>query len=377
MIYIVDVASAESQHEQFNISFVELLKLKYINDSLTFFCDPSHRSALQNRLSNIQFSDATIYKKRGGINEFIRAYLQFRHLSKIVQQAKKQNVTQMYILLLHPFAHFLFKQFHTDQLNVRIVIHGELESVKFNKHFLNKIWGFFQTRALTIVKPNVQYILLGNSIYNNLMEVMPSFSQQSCIIMDHPYPFEPRKTVLPENNPIVFSSLGVATLSKNTQYLFKIASEASELGYGEVCKFNICGRVLKNMEDHLNGHVTYKEDFKILTREESNELINESSFAVFYYENAHYSLCPSGAFWDAVNAEIPLLYVRNDYFDYYAEIAGGIGVPFEDPESLNRYILSVIKSRALGEDYYKYVDNIRKLKYELMSSEKLLHQLST
>jgi hypothetical protein len=373
MRHIADISSVGVQHEQFNASFLQLLIGK--SDSVRFYGDPTHTSILKkNSLNGVTFTDIQIYSKRGGLKEFIRAYYQFRSLKYLLKTAEQEGSNHLTVLLIHPFAHFLFKQFASANIEIFIVMHGELESLKFNKHFLNKIWGWFLKSALKKVNPNVGYIILGQSIYKNLIKVLPDFASQKSIVLDHPYPFKSSAHNTRKNAQIVFSSMGVATLAKNSQYFFEAAQNVKDAGLN-TSKFNVCGRIYKNMQEYLNDSVNFKAGFENLTREELNTLLAETDFAVFYYDNAHYSLCSSGSFWDAIDAEIPLLYVRNDYFDYYASIAGDLGVAFDSPKELNEYILHTAKTNALDPNYSHFVKNIRKLKYEYMSLENLSKQL--
>jgi hypothetical protein len=362
MIYVADIASVGIQHEQFNASFIHLLQKENPKDSITFFADPAHIEYQREKITNVEFEELDIYNQRGGGKEFIRAYFQYKLLKNIARNLESRSEKHLFVLLIHPFAHFLFKRFFRSNVTFTLVMHGELESLKFNKHFLNKIWGWFLKRAMQIHKNNVSYIILGESIYQNLIKVLPDFSNQASIVIDHPYPFTPVIEKEITNNKIVFSSIGVATIHKYTQYLFEVAEQIMKTNLGKNCKFNICGRVYRDMERYLNNYVHYKKDFGYYTREELDTLLDESSFAVFYYDNTNYSLCASGAFWDAVNAELPFLYVHNDYFDYYANIVGGIGMVFDTPAELNSYIMEVAEYGIDVAEYQRHQSNIKKLK---------------
>jgi hypothetical protein len=377
MIYAADIASTGPQHEQINTSLLALLKRGIGSEALTFISDKSHGEILRKSVKNIAFEDIEIYKGRGGLREFIRGYHQFKSLAKVVSLANKNGASHVYVFLIHPFAHFLFKLLTKERtIQISIILHGELESVKFNKHLVNKVWGYFLKQALTMYSPNIKYITLGKSIYSNLLKVLPAFSRQKCIVMDHPYPFSFQKSKVLHDHYISFSSIGVATLAKNSQYLFKVAQQATDLGINAYCKFNICGRVYSNMIGHLNDSVNYKKDFGSFSRNELDTLISESDYCIFYYENKHYSLCASGAFWDAVNAEVPLLYVHNDYFDYYADLVGDLGKAFQTADELNDYVISLVQNRDQQDPLYlEYIKNMKNLKYQYMKEENLLNQL--
>jgi len=373
MIYVSDCSSVGVQHEQFNTSFLELLKKS--NPEIVFFGDHTHNAVLGAKTSGICFKDINVYNQRGGFKEFVRAFYQFRTTARLVETAEANGVRQLFILLIHPLAHFLLKLVTRTRITVYIVTHGELESLKDNKSFFNKIWGWLLKKALTNRALPVHYIVLGKSIRDNLVQLLPAFKGQKTTVMDHPYPFRQIERQYGKNDQVSFSTLGVATLAKNSQYIFHIARQMASTPNGLTYQFYICGRVYKNMEIYLNEHVNYKHGFKPLTRQEVDNLLLDTDFAVFYYDNEHYSLCSSGSFWDAIDAEIPLLYVENDYINYYAGLVGGIGIPFENPEKLNEYIASSTRDSLFDARYYQYIHNIRILKYDIMSEDKLAHQL--
>src|SRR4051812_19508351 len=124
MIYIADVSSVDVQHEQFNSSFIELVKKQASNEPIVFFSDKSHSAHLSRVLIDVRCEDIDVYKKRGGLIEFVRAFYQFRSLSRIARLAEKNKASRLVVLLIHPFAHYLFKQFSASKIPLTIVIHG-------------------------------------------------------------------------------------------------------------------------------------------------------------------------------------------------------------------------------------------------------------
>lgn len=374
MIYVSDSLSIGTQHEQFNSSFLTLLR--QIEPDITFYADKRHNEIIQSKVPGLVLENIELYSKRGGVKEFIRAYHQFRLTKKIIKAAEANGVSKFIILLIHPLAHYLLRKFAHTNINIFIATHGELESLKGNKRFFNKIWGYFLKRSLLSQRLKIQYIILGDSIYKNLIEVLPDFKKQKKVVIDHPYPFQEIKRDYATNQSITFSSLGVATLAKNSQYIFSLAERMSEMVDAAKYHFYVCGMVYKNMEKYFNEWVVYKKSLTPLSRSEVDQILSSTDFALLYYDNTHYSMCSSGSFWDAINAEIPLLYVRNDYIDYYSSLVGGIGRRFESPEQLNDYIATSGREKLFDTQYYQFIDNIRKLKYQHMSYSNLVKQLS-
>nr|WP_295926901.1 hypothetical protein [uncultured Dyadobacter sp.] len=374
MIYVSDSLSIGTQHEQFNSSFLTLLR--QIEPDITFYADKRHSDIIKPKVPGLTFENIELYSKRGGIKEFIRAYHQFRLTKKIIKDAEANGVTKLIILLIHPLAHYLLRTFLDTKINIFIVTHGELESLKDNKRFFNKIWGYFLKRSLLSQRLKIQYIILGESIYNNLVGVLPAFKTQKKAILDHPYPFHEIRRDYASNQAITFSSLGVATLPKNSQYIFSIADRMSEMVNTARYRFYICGMVYKNMEKYFNEWVIYNRNLNPLSRSEVDQILSVTDFALLYYDNTHYSMCSSGSFWDAINAEIPILYVQNDYIDYYSSLVGGIGHRFESPEQLNDYIATSGRENLFDAQYHQFIDNVRKLKYQHMSYSNLVKQLS-
>lgn len=383
MKHIVDLASISIQHEQFNIAFIGLLLDSKLKHKIKFYGEESHVAVLNKAFPSLSTVHLPVYQKRGSYNEFIRSFIQVGNFFKISRKIAKND--DLVILLIHPFAHFLIKilnPFFFKGNSITIVLHGELEALKFNKHFLNKIWGFFLKVALNWQTNNFKYIVLGKSIYTNLKELIPNIANQEVLILNHPYPFKyissDRKVDI---SPLTFCSVGGATIHKNSNLYFELAYQNKDLVMRNKVKFRIGGRVYHDMEKYTNRYVEYKGLNLFYSREEIDEVLQSSHFAIFYYSNYNYSLCSSGAFWDAINSEIPILYVKNDFFDYYASLVGNIGVSFENANLLNSYVYEIIINGIDPLIYAEFIHNVRKIKYDIMNNrllgEKLIHFLNS
>jgi len=378
MIFATDFNSIGVQHEQFNISFLEILRLVYPDEPITFSGDESHINVIERGVpsgSRISFSKAAVYQQRGGFKEFIKAFKEYRLLKEMLRTAEAGHSAIIFIFLINPFTHFLLKQFNAINTPVYIVCHGELETLKFNKTKLNKIWGMFLLKALKKIRSNVRYIILGESIYQNLIPIFPSIEKMRPVVIDHPYPF--RNNDLPlkskEEPSWTFALVGVVTIHKYSQYFYKIAREMKEGGGHENVQFLACGKVYADMAAYLNEFVISKEIGASYKRSELDERVRSSDFVVFYYDNTNYSLCSSGAFWDAVNAGKPILFVSNDYFRYYSDIVGEIGIEFNNAEELNNYIKDICDKGFDREKYNFFVRNISTLKSQYITNERIAH----
>lgn len=382
MICIIDPSSIGVQHEQFNASFIQLLIYHEKEENFVIFAEASHVVYLKSKLvghsSRISYRPMRLYEERGGLKEFVRAYRQYKLVTKILSESKDWPVKRAYVLLLQPLAHFLLKRWGNPPFPLNVVMHGELESIKLNKHFTNRVWGYFLRKALSNRLDGLEYIVLGKPILSNIYKYLPKFDSK-VILIDHPYPFSSREEPIrllgrPHRDPISLALFGVATIYKSSQFFFEIAQQVSQSVKPNIT-FKVLGRVYQDMKAYLNNAVSYKRINQSYTREELEQEMPNIHFSVFYYNNDDHSLCPSGSFWDSIDAEVPMLYVKNDYFDYYASLVGPLGMVFDNPQSLNTFIMEMNTKGIDITAYEFFVRNIRLLKYDRMTIPSISNQL--
>lgn len=385
MIICIDPVSKNVQHEQFNISFIKLIQTAFPLEEIEFVGNSSHIENLKSRIfsNEIRFRifERLFNGKINNVNKIIQSIVEYRLLCGELEKAlSNKDVNAVFILLINPLTHLLLKRNKNIKKSAIIILHGELESLKFNKTLLNKVWGYFLLKALKSKNKLYKHLILGQSIFENLVKIVPELKRYRQIVIDHPYPFSYKESIkYNSGGGLLFSICGVATIHKNSHFFFEVAKEVAAISKNKNIDFQVCGQVYADMNPFLNNSVQYKPVGQLLSREELIKMNRESDFFVFYYNNDNYSMCSSGAFWDAIDAEKPLLYLHNDYLDYYCNMVGPIGYVFSDIELLNKFIMSFSFSEVNVNEYDYFVSNIRTLKNRNMTtlnlSKKLKEQL--
>lgn len=376
---IVDLNASGFMHEQFNASMLNIFAKVFKHSSIQFFAEKTHVEIISERLIHFEhfsFQSIPIYRKQGGIHEILKGLRSYFILLKILIGRKRSSQYPLILLYIHPLTLFLINCiFSGRKIHMWIVMHGELESLKLNKTKLNKIWGHLLRLALKNFQENQKYILLGESIRINLLRVLPFAGQLPTMVIDHPFPFREKVNSSDLSKSLIFCTVGVNTIHKSSHFFYTLASRIAILKLNAKCI--LAGKVYQDLSSHLNQFVESKKIGESYSRDEIYQNLSKSHFAIFYYDNTNYSLCASGAFWECVDAELPLIFVVNDYFMNYQEQAGGpIGYHFYHPEALNDFVIDLIRNGIDPIQFEEFRRNLSFLKRKY-SEDYIASQIET
>ena len=107
------------------------------------------------------------------------------------------------------------------------------------------------------------------------------------------------------------------------------------------------------------------------SRLEIDNFIKHSKYMIYLYPDDSYELTTSGAFFDAIMHNKPVLFLRNHCFDYYFE-KFKFGYRFDNIIELKEKIVEIICNG--DADYNYFLEEIDKLKY-LVSTENNFNKL--
>jgi len=366
MVYFVELNKDNEAHSSLNYSMIKVLALKY--DDLTVFSSERHfkaigldmddpKAVIHNPISVIDGSWTSWFSKV--LRESLNSYAIFR-------AAKRQNVKLIYISSVFPLSHPIFKVIKKFFPNIRVIVglHGEMEFLKSTKSLKLRFLGWFLRRGFKFSDQTVQYLVFGAVIKENLSEYrLPS--QSSLLSIDHPYDYrtvvrEPKKI----SNNLRLGTIGIGSINKRTQNLFLLADYFKNEVLSKRLSFNLIGTMLPDLAKFVNTYVQTNGSNKILSKEDFEKQIFALDYSLFFYDNEFYSLCASGAFFDAVKFEKPILALRNDYFAYYFNRLGNIGYLFDDLNAMKIKIAEIIKG-DYSVEYQQQVNNLREAKREL------------
>lgn len=381
MVYFVESNKNNEAHSSLNYSMIKVLMLKY-ND-ITAFSSEQHFAAIG---LDSQDLDAVIHEPirviDGNWTSWIKKILlESANFYTIFRAAKDTGVKLIYISSIFPMTHPFFKIIKRFFPDIRVIVglHGEMEFLKCTKNRKLRLLGWFLRSGFKISDPSVRYLVFGSVIKENL-SVYSVPRQDSLLSIDHPYDY--RTTIHTSekmSKSLKLGTIGIGSVNKRTQNLFLLADHFRENILSKRISFHLIGTMLSDLASFVNTYVQTNGSNKILSKEEFEKQIFDLDYSMFFYDNEFYSVCASGAFFDAVKFEKPILALKNDYFVYYFNRLGNIGYLFDDLDAMKVKIMEIIKG-DYSVEYQQQVNNLRKAKRDLSIErigEDFFEQLST
>lgn len=256
----------------------------------------------------------------------------------------------IYILLRVPSNSILFFSFNNvvflniinflqrvKQCTVFICCHGELELLLPRKKKLGYLAAFLRlnTRCFFLkkdrrVNSKLNFIVLGDVILENLRRVVPKVLHARFISLDHPYHFGDRiyeKKLKRDFYNI--GTVGVMSRFKGGEDLSYIARNIDLNKY----HLSVVGSVEVDFRKvftdlGIKMHNTY------IPRAQFEIEIAKLDFILFLYPIDSYKMIASGAIFDAIRMEKPIIAIRNDYFNYLFEKFAPFGYLADSKEEL-------------------------------------------
>ena len=97
------------------------------------------------------------------------------------------------------------------------------------------------------------------------------------------------------------------------------------------------------------------------SRESFDKHVSELDYILFFYPVDSYRLTASGAIYDAIMQEIPIISIKNEYFTYLFDKYGRFGYLFDNVDNIFSFIKSGLKR---GNDFFNFLDIKQKISPE-------------
>jgi hypothetical protein len=364
-VYIIDSFSHHSFHEVFTASFINVCI--YIFDNIFYFSCKSTRKCIKNILNgkNTKIIFKTIF-----VLETENKYL------SILRYIISMLVDIFYLIKLPknvPIVYCYNNMFSSPVLNVlnkilnkNIVIfcHGELELL--NRNFLDhpgifakliqkKIYSFFLNKNTTIVDKLI-FVVLGNSILFNLNQILPYNIIKYFYTIDHPFISNDLNIIYRQHKKLNFGTVGVVSKGKNIEQFIYLAKQFLPEIKEKKISFSAIGAINYKRRDLLEAYIDIPNNNNLIGRASFNERISNLDYILFFYHSDSYKYLASGAVLDAINMEIPIIAIKNDYFEYLFSRFGLFGYlvdSIDDMENIIREILAGKKMKLFSFEKIK------------------------
>ncbi len=367
---IVDFYGVKNFHEMFDASF--LLMCERIFDGVEYVSSSSSQDNIINLLkakgidisSHISFRKLRISNSYTPIAFLSRMICGFFIVLKEFFSADKN--TSVFYIYSNPFAFYFLQIFNRlVKKNVYIVSHGELSFFLKNDlkksrpwYWYAKLWhrAFLRSNS----RMHLKYIVLGDSIKNNMLKLFPNLKDDSLVVINHPYIFNYfNNEERIRNSKIVLGVAGFMTKDKGLFSFLDFSQRLKNRVFDKSLEIRVIGRdpSLVNVNDY--PFISWSGT-EILPRNVFEDEIKKLDYLLFFYEEETYKLTASGALFDALLFGKPSIYLSNDYFD---DVVGdcSIGYRCGSVDEMVKTVDEIIKAGG-DDEYANYVYNLHKLK---------------
>jgi hypothetical protein len=382
-VSLIDTFSYGAFHELFNACFY--LIVINVFDNITYIVSKSQYKHIVSLLkkngyetdSNVKIKHVFVKKENRKYSFILRFFISSIIDLKYLFLEPKRNL--LIFNINNAFSLFPIKFLNIFlQKKILIINHGELELLtdkkpgtrfgRIQKVFL-KI-GF----KFDIKSDNIFFLVLGDHIAKYL--VTHGYAKQdNILVLDHPV--MPNNQISYLNEEKSYLNLGTVGSLFQSKGIDKYAQLVNKVNGKLSVNWHIIGRCTNEMtpEKYPFIHFHAKEN-KFMKRSEMDKLISRLDYMLFFYPDTHYQLMASGAVYDAIIYEKPIIAIKNDYFVYLFEKYGAFGYLCNNIDEMINVIeqLSIIHTE--NSNFKINMQKIKKMHSVEYLSDRLLKELS-
>ncbi|MGK0308102.1 MAG: hypothetical protein ACI8RP_001060 [Urechidicola sp.] len=353
LIY-VDNLSKGTVHEMYNASSLKMFSEIY-DEVIYYTSRPVKKNTfriLKNKPINIKYKFLPIINWSKRVGDYLTAFISTLTICYVLFKSNKKDVI---FYNFTPLWTFSVINVLTKLLNRKVILmfHGELEYL-----YESSPMNFFSMKALKRMKnekftpsEGVYFCVLSDVIKRNLKPHVSNKIHEKFISFEHSYIFRQDVKLNKVNDGIIRVGL-IGALRKEKRFLESIMKFSKLLKFKKNIKLFSIGRV------HYDKHVLNQEginiisdsDIRSLTRTEMDNAISKLDYILFLYPKDGYKLRASGALYDAIDSEKPILALKNDYFNEVFTEHEDIGCLFENEKEIARFFNNT-EQLNLNADY--------------------------
>lgn len=365
MIVIADLWMYDKTHVPFNAAMIQIIN-NVFPDEMSFFAEKKHYENIQLLLEDgiIDHYYAIDQIEGGKLKHIIKELKAVYYLFKVVMFCRNNNVRQLVLLYTYPPSQYIFEAIRKLVLpntKVLVVLHGEIGWMLEKDVLHRKLCGHLIERALllNLSDKNRKYIVLGKTIKENLIKHIAKINDTTILNIDHPYLYTPVPYHKVNFNRITVGSIGTADRTRNVQHIFELGMMCKELVQKGNVNFKIIGAINPDILQYKNNYVKCGEGNQKISRALFEDEVKKIDYAIFFRDNSQYNMRASGALFDALQFEKPIIAIRNDFINHYFQRFGNIGYLCNDLKEVETVIGYISRTKPITE----YKDQVRNLKH--------------
>ena len=344
-------------HETFNSSSLKMMS--EIFSDIEYYSTKSSFEAVCNLFKNmpehIHHHNLFIFKPSGIIGRFMQLFSSFWiNIFLVVFKLHHDDIAFINYNTLWsiPFINWYCRY---SKKRVIVMWHGELEFL-YNHQKVN----FISNKALHWIQHDdikiaetFYFCVAGNSIMKNLHLIVAKPFINHFISFEHTFIPQYRRSsiVLSKSTMINVGTVGTIQSYKGLNNILKMGNILESQDYIQLYAL---GRVFCDVKLLNDNNIKFINgaDKDFVSKEILDKSIDQMDVLIFLYPTDKYKLTASGAIFDSIDREIPILSLHNDYFDeMFSRVF--IGYQFESIEQMAKYICGLNKNNMPSINFSK------------------------
>jgi hypothetical protein len=393
MIHIIEPTVRNFSHEKLNESFIFLIRKSFPHENIVFFAEKNHINQIKKSLRIDEISIKNLKFKRIFLNILPGYFSFFFYIFYYYFFFKRNKIEKLIFLSFDNYLilaiNFLFKKIFKNKLNLKFVLHGNIEGIDQSyKNYENLHYSKISNYHLLKLK-KFTFVSIKNKIFSAIKKIIDFF-----FIINYVDKIINIKTVLNilDRNKIIFISLSshaTKALKKNkftkkykiiklnfpfilndnkfrkrtNNKFFKFAV----YGHSDLILINNLVYLLNNSKINnkymfkiisMNRNVIFKNENLIfpktipMTRIEMDELARDIDFFIILYDKNKYRYTCSATIIESLRLAKPIIHINNNCINSFNTSKLPIGVNCKNLNHMCSEIVFIINN------YKKYKKNI-------------------
>lgn len=350
-ISICDFKAIAYMHSTFNTSICEIILNKYSNYHISYYSESKNNNAIQEIISDsskqrIKFHALYFYrclrilKPICVILNRLKSLKTHYHLS-----VKQKDVDIIFIICVST----LFLPLHVllCKKNTYIFLHGEIEFLlKKDINIKAIIYKLIYKLSFLLSRKSIKYIVLSEIILNELKNCQKNIN---IVLLPHPIVNHKKIPLKKKNNQNIINIgfIGTISLNKGGREFFNLISSSKLYENIEFTATGACDKKIITLIDNLE--ISFKCAKSPTNYEEYINKINNLDYSIYLFSNGEYIYRISGTLMDSISLGIPIIALKNIYFEFLFKKYGDIGYLCNDMNDLKK----LIEHMSINISYYK------------------------
>ena len=380
MVLICEPECVGINHSDTNIGFLSLFEK--IFDEIIFIAEINHLAILKKNINkkNIKFIDWETPDI--SLPDYLRHKSDIEFIERLFVLCNENRIEKLILLSCSASKLYSVKKMlrKFKNINVYILMHGILEQLTTPRPSINPMYYISNVNNLFNLpfwfgfpflfsnSDKIKYLLLSENNNENLIKKFPKLKLYTDVI-GLPYIFFKDYNYKPfKKGKVRFGIFGYTHKGKGGDLLFKLAEEIKKNQKIENAEFVLIGSIYGN-DVIVNDSVEIISRNKPLSRNDFDKYAKEIDYAVYFYPSYSYQFTTSGAFFDAISYQKPVIVFKNNFFKQYFNLIGDIGYMCDDYQNMFDTVKYISQNLPMKE-YAFQKNNIKKLR-EILSIDAL------